>query len=213
MQVVTGAFVVFAAITFLISLKPYWQKIAVAFLVTGIGGLILEKKGFKLEENPRPIAWALIVGGFAFLLVERWLRGKPLRDEVTWTIAFAVGFGQLIAAIFPGASRSGSTILLSLALGLSRPAATEFSFLVGIPTMLAAGGLKIFKALHHAKDVSMAAGGASENWGMVILGTIVAAVVSFAAVKWFLRYIQTHTFSGFGWYRIALGAIVLIFFR
>ncbi|HXT40445.1 MAG TPA: undecaprenyl-diphosphate phosphatase [Candidatus Angelobacter sp.] len=193
--------------------RDYLFKLILAFALTGLGGLILEKKGFKLEENPRPIAWALIVGGIAFLLVERWLRGKPLRDEVTWTIAFAVGVGQLIAAIFPGASRSGSTILLSLALGLGRPAATEFSFLVGIPTMLAAGGLKIFKALHHTKDISMTAGTTPENWSMVILGTIVAAVVSFAAVKWFLRYIQTHTFSGFGWYRIALGAVVLIFFR
>ena len=193
--------------------RDYLLKLILAFSLTGLGGLILEKKGFKLEENPRPIAWALIVGGIAFLLVERWLRGKPLRDEVTWTIAFAVGVGQLIAAIFPGASRSGSTILLSLALGLGRPAATEFSFLVGIPTMLAAGGLKIFKALHHTKDVSMTAAATPENWGMVILGTVVAAVVSFAAVKWFLRYIQTHTFNGFGWYRIALGVVVLIFFR
>jgi undecaprenyl-diphosphatase len=187
--------------------RDYLFKLVLAFCLTGIGGLILEKMAFKLEENPKPIAWALIVGGVAFLLIERWLRGKPMRDEVTWTVAFAVGIGQLIAAIFPGASRSGSTILLSLALGLSRPAATEFSFLVGIPTMLAAGGLKIFKALHHAGAAP------PENWGMVLLGTVIAAMVSFAAVKWFLRYIQTHTFSGFGWYRIALGAIVLIFFR
>jgi undecaprenyl-diphosphatase len=187
--------------------RDYLFKLMLAFCLTGLGGFILDKKGFKLEENPKPIAWALIVGGAAFLLIERWLRGKPMRDEVTWTVAFAVGIGQLIAAIFPGASRSGSTILLSLALGLSRPAATEFSFLVGIPTMLAAGGLKIFKALHHAGAAP------PENWGMVLLGTVIAAMVSFAAVKWFLRYIQTHTFSGFGWYRIALGAIVLIFFR
>src|SRR5437867_1192568 len=108
---------------------------------------------------------------------------------------------------FPCASRSGSTILVSLALGLSRPAATEFSFLVGIPTMLSAGGLKIFKAFHHAK------GATPEHWGMVILGSLVAAVVSFAAVKWFLRFVQSHTFDGFGWYRIALGIAILVFTR
>ena len=75
---------------------------------------------------------------------------------MTWPVAVAVGVGQLVAIIFPGASRSGSTILFSLALGLSRPAATEFSFLVGIPTMLAAGGLEMFKALHHATDTAHA---------------------------------------------------------
>jgi len=193
--------------------RDYLLKLMLAFGLTGAVGFVLEKMGRKLEENPGPVAWALVLGGVAFLLVERWLRNRPLRDEVTWTVAIAVGVGQLIAAYFPGTSRSGATILISLVLGLSRPAATEFSFLVGIPTMLAAGGLKIFKALHHAKDAATTAGAAPEHWGLVILGTMVATVVSFAAVKWFLRYIQTHTFEGFGWYRIALGILILIFFR
>src|SRR5207247_8816332 len=129
--------------------------------------------------------------GILFLAGERWLRQRTLRDQVTWLIVFAVGAGQLIAAVFPGTSRSGATILLALALGLNRPAATEFSFLVGIPTMLAAGGLKIFKALHLAAAAAPATGAGREHWAMVILGTIVAAVVSFAAVKWFLRFVQT----------------------
>ena len=193
--------------------RDYLLKILAAFVLTGGVGVILEKKGFKLPEHLTPVAWALLIGGFAFLLVERWLKDKPLRNEVTWTVAIAVGIGQLIAMVFPGASRSGTTILFSLVLGLSRPAATEFSFLVGIPTMLAAGGLKIFKALHHAKDAAQATAVAPENWGMVILGTIVAAIVSFAAVKWFLRYVQSHTFEGFGWYRIALGLLILILIR
>jgi len=189
--------------------RDYLLKLILAFALTGAVGFLLEKQGFKLKENPRPIAWALLAGGILFLVVERWLRGRALRDEVTWSIAVAVGVGQLIAAVFPGASRSGATILLSLALGLSRPAATEFSFLVGIPTMLAAGGLKIFKALRPASGVA----GAQEHWGMVILGVVVATVVSFVAVKWFLRFIQTHTFEGFGWYRIALGILILAFVR
>src|SRR5438876_1360897 len=176
--------------------RDFLLKIVVAFGLTGVGGVILEKKQFKLPEHLTPVAWALLAGGILFLVVERWLRGKPLRDQVTWPVAFAVGAGQLIAAAFPGASRSGTTILLSLMLGLNRPAATEFSFLVGIPTMLAAGGLKIFRTLHHANDAP------PERWRMVILGAVVAAVVSFAAVKWFLRYVQSHTFEGFGWYRI-----------
>jgi undecaprenyl-diphosphatase len=87
---------------------------------------------------------------------------------------------------------------------LSRPAATEFSFLVGIPTMLAAGGLKIFQALRQDS------GAPAENWGLLFLGAIVAALVSFVAVKWLLRYVQTHTFIAFGWYRIGLGIVILL---
>jgi undecaprenyl-diphosphatase len=90
-----------------------------------------------------------------------------------------------------------------LLLGLARPAATEFCFLVGIPTMLAASGLKIFKALHHPPP-----GTAPEHWGAVLLGFIVSAIVSFIVVKWLLRYVQTHTFTLFGWYRIGLAVLI-----
>lgn len=183
--------------------RDYLLKIAVAFAITGVGGLLLDKAQFKLPEKLLPVAVAMLVGGVLFLVIEAWLRGRTLSHEITWTIVAAVGLGQLIAAIFPGTSRSGATILLALTLGLSRLAATEFSFLVGIPTMLAAGGLKIFKQLHHPTPT------ASEDWGMVLLGSLVAAVVSFVAVKWLLFYVRTHTFSLFGWYRIAFGAFIL----
>lgn len=185
--------------------RDYLLKIIFAFGLTGIGGLILEKKHFKLPEELLPVAIALFAGGILFLIVEHWLRGKSLRNEITWSIALAVGLGQLLAAIFPGSSRSGTTILLALMLGLNRPLATEFSFLVGIPTMLAAGGLKIFKALHHP-----AANAPQENWNMVFLGAIVAAIVSFIAVKWLLRFVQSHTFVSFGWYRIGAGALLFL---
>jgi undecaprenyl-diphosphatase len=184
--------------------RDYAVKLFVAVALTGGPGYILEKKGFKLPEQLMPVGWALLIGGIGFLAVETWLRGKTLQDKVTWSMAVAVGFGQLIAAVFPGASRSGTTILLCLLLGLARPAATEFCFLVGIPTMLAASGLKIFKALHYPP-----LGAPPEHWGMVLLGFVVSAIVSFIAVKWLLRYIQTHTFVIFGWYRIALGLAIL----
>ena len=184
--------------------RDYAGKILLAFVITGIGGFALDKAGFKLPEELWPIAWAILVGGIGFLLVERWLRGHNPHGPVTWSIAAVVGLGQLIAAVFPGTSRSGATILLMLMLGLSRPAATEFSFLVGIPTMLAAGGLKIFRSLHHPPT-----GATPEHWDMVVLGFIMSAFVSFIAVRWLLRYIQTHTFNVFGWYRIALGAGIL----
>jgi len=138
--------------------------------------------------------------------VETMLRGKKTVEEISWTVAVAVGLGQLVAAAFPGASRSGTTIIFSLLLGVSRPAATEFSFLVSIPTMLAAGGYKIFKTLHHADPSAP-----KEDWAMVALATVIAAVVSFVAVKWLLRYVQTHTFIGFGWYRIVVGGALLAY--
>jgi len=190
------------------STKDYLLKILVAFAITGAGGLVLEKKHFKLPETVLPIAIALLVGGILFVVVEMWLKDKPHKDQVSWPIVLAVGIGQLIAAIFPGSSRSGVTILLALILSLNRVAATEFSFLVGIPTMLAASGLKIFKALHHP-----AANGQHENWSMVALGFVVAAVVSFIAVKWLLKYVQTHTFIAFGWYRIGLALLLFLMFR
>ncbi len=185
--------------------RDHLLKIFTAFAVTGAGGLALEMKRFRLPEELLPVAVALFAGGILFLVVERWLRQRALHDQVTWLIVFAVGAGQLIAAVFPGTSRSGATILLALALGLNRPAATEFSFLVGIPTMLAAGGLKIFKALHHA-----AAEAPVEHWTLVALAAAVAAAVSFIAVKWLLRYIQTHTFTAFGWYRIGLAILIAL---
>src|SRR5437660_553093 len=184
--------------------RDYLAKILVAFVITAPGGFVLDKKGFKLEAHLLPISIALFVGGVLFILVEWWLRGKVHQSDVTWPIVLAVGVGQLIAAVFPGSSRSGTTILLALILGLNRVAATEFSFLVGIPTMLAAGGLKILKALRNY------GGAPAEDWGMVALGLFFAAVGSFFAVKWLLRYVQTHTFIAFGWYRIALAIFIAI---
>jgi undecaprenyl-diphosphatase len=179
-------------------------KIAFAFLITAAGGIVLDKLHFKLPEEVLPVALALLIGGVLFLAVEQWLRTRQPANSITWLAAGAVGAAQLIAAVFPGSSRSGATILIALLLGIGRVAATEFSFLVGIPTLLAAGALKTFKALHHP-----AADAPHEDWAMLGLATLVAAVVSFIAVKWLLRYVQTHTFVGFGLYRIALGVILL----
>jgi len=186
--------------------QAYMAKLALAFVITGIGGLVLEKKGFKLPETALPIAVALLVGGIGFLVVEAWLKGRKLSDAVPWSVAVAMGFAQLLAAVFPGTSRSGACILVALVLGLNRPAATEFAFLVGIPTMLAAGGLKILHTLHHP-----VAGAAPEDWNLVGLGFLISAAVSFVVVKWLLGYVQTHTFKAFGWYRIVVAAVVIAF--
>lgn len=188
--------------------RDYAFKLGVAFAITCAGGLILDKFGFQLEDKPIPVAVALLVGGILFIVIERSLTGRRVSDDVSWNVAVIVGAGQLLAAVFPGASRSGTTILLCLLLGLSRSAATEFSFLVSIPTMLAAGGWKILKSLMRGNS-----GGPMENWGEVALGFLISAIVSFAVVRWLLGYIRNHTFAIFGWYRIALGILIILVAR
>jgi undecaprenyl-diphosphatase len=183
--------------------RDYVIKLITAFILTGIGGLALKKAGFDLPKTLSPIAWATLIGGIVILIIEFLVRGKPKTDFVSWPIALIVAGGQLLAAACPGTSRSGATILFAMALGLSRVKATEFSFLVGIPTMFAAGAYETHHELKHAPPGSI-------HWNMVILGTVVAAITAFITVKWLLRFVQSHTFNGFGWYRIALG--VAIFF-
>jgi undecaprenyl-diphosphatase len=183
-------------------LRNYVLKLALAFGITGVGGLILKKLNFELPDKAGPVAWATLIGGMLIIAVEVWLRKRPLRDDVTWTIAALAGVAQLIAAVFPGTSRSGATILMALALGLKRPQAAEFSFLLGVPTLLAAGGLQVVSALKEGETV---------DWPMVLLGMVVSGVTAFVAVKWLLRFVQSHTFVGFGWYRIVLGVLILLF--
>ncbi len=185
--------------------RDYLIKLGSAFLLTAIGGLLLKQFNLRLPTDPRPVALATLVGGIAFVLIERWLKGRPTTDEITWTVALVIGGAQLIAAAFPGASRSGTTILLALMVGLSRPAATEFSFLLGIPTLMAAGAKETYDALKE--------GSQHEPWSLIFLGTIVSAVTAFLAVKWLLGYIRHHTFTPFGWYRIVVGAAILLLVR
>ena len=187
--------------------RDFAAKVALAFIITGVGGYLLEKNGFSLPETEGPIIGALLAGGVLFLVVERYAGSRPMSSEITWTMAVFVGLGQLAAAVFPGASRSGTTILTALILGASRPAATEFSFLVGIPTMLAASSYKIWEATAVGAEKSAP----PEDWALVGLGFLVSAVVSFLVVKWLLAYVQTHTFRLFGWYRIGLSLVWILF--
>jgi undecaprenyl-diphosphatase len=179
------------------------RKVGAAFAITGVGGVLLDLAGFELPEEITPVALALIAGGILFIVVERGLHRPATSGLVTWPMVVAVGLAQVAAAAFPGLSRSGASIIALLVMGLARGAATEFAFIVGIPTLLAAGGWKIFRTLGEP------GGAAAENWTMLATATLVAALVSFAAVQWLLGYIRSHTFTGFGWYRIVLGGVLL----
>lgn len=184
--------------------RDYLGKLLVAFLLTAAGGLVIKKLDVELPHSVAPVAWATLIGGLVILWLERLYKGKAGSAEITWAVAVAVAAAQLLAAVFPGTSRSGASIMMALAFGIARPAATEFSFLLGIPTLLAAGGLKIISEI---KDHGV--GG--EDWSMVALGALVSAVSAFVVVKWLIRFVQNHTFNGFAVYRIVLGAGLLIY--
>jgi len=190
--------------------RRFLAKLAVAFLITGAGGVALKKAGLRLPETAGPVAWATLLGGFVIFASERWVRGRVPQEEVGWPSAIVVGLAQLLAAAFPGTSRSAATILAAMLAGTARPVATEFSFLVGIPTLLSAGALQIFSSWHQASE---SAGAASENWAHLIVAAAVAAATAFLVVRWLLRFVRNHTFNAFGWYRIALGVLILVLLR
>lgn len=190
--------------------RQFLLKLAAAFLITATGGVIMKKAGLELPETAGPVAWATLIGGFVIFAVERWVKGRTPQEEVSWASAIVVGLAQLLAAAFPGASRSGATILAAMVAGTSRKSATEFSFLLGIPTLLSAGALQIFDAWQDARTQGTEM---TENWGQLIVAGLIAAITAFIAVKWLLRFVQTHTFIAFGWYRIGLGLLILFALR
>ena len=180
-------------------------KLLVAFVITCVGAVIMKKLGWELPESARPVAWATLIGGVVIIAVEQWDKKHELTDRISWLVAVSFGLAQLIAMAFPGASRSGSTIMIALALGLARPAATEFSFLLGVPTLLAAGAFQVMDSFKDGTLWTM-------NWGHVALGFVASAVSAFLVVRWLIRFVQGHTFNGFAIYRILLGGVLLLWF-
>jgi undecaprenyl-diphosphatase len=184
--------------------RDYLCKLCAAFLVTVLFGLAAELAGAELPETIAPVAVALIVGGLVIFVAEYYARRHAPAERVTWKVVVAVGVAQVVAGIFPGTSRSAAAIFAAMFAGLTaRPRAAEFAFLVGIPTMLAATVLALIKML---------AGGTAgaEAWGQLAVAFVTAAFVGFASVKWLLGYISGHSFVVFGWYRIALGIVLLL---
>jgi undecaprenyl-diphosphatase len=184
--------------------RDYAAKLVVAFLVTAILGFVVTRLGFKLPERITPVAWAFVIGGLWMIAAEYFAAKRPESAKVTWLVAILVGLAQIVAAIFPGTSRSSATIFIAMLAGTSnRPAATEFAFLVGIPTMFAATGYELLKAVK--------TGEAHEDWTALIIAFAVSTITAFVAVKWLLGYIRSHHFTPFAIYRIVLGALLLLF--
>jgi undecaprenyl-diphosphatase len=185
--------------------RSYALKLLLSFAVTAAGGLLVKRLGWELPETVRPVAWALLIGAVWMLVAEQLAaRRGGERTAISWTTAILVGIAQVVAGVFPGTSRSAATIFVALLAGTtSRAAATEFAFLVGIPTMFAATGYEFLSLLRHG-------GIGHEDWSALAVAFVASTITAFIAVKWLLRYIQSHRFTVFALYRLVLGAALLL---
>ena len=184
-----------------------WFKVFAACIPAAVVGLLLDDWIDEHLYNPWTVAIALIVFGIAFIVVENWNKNKTPNvnsiSDLTYKMAFIIGCFQLLAAVFPGTSRSGATIVGALLIGISRTVAAEFTFYLAIPVMFGASLLKIVKF-----------GGSMSGGELAVLLTamVTAFVVSLFVIKFLMDYIKKHDFKVFGWYRIALGLLVILYF-
>ncbi len=184
-----------------------WLKIIVATIPAAVVGVLFEDEMNRYFNNYQTVAIMLILFGILFIVVENYNKNRKTKVnsivEITYQTAFIIGIFQLIAAIFPGTSRSGATIIGALLLGVSRTTATEFTFFLAIPAMFGASLLKLMKF-----------GLAFTTSEMLILwiGMATAFIVSILAIKFLMGYIKKNDFKPFGWYRIILGIVVLGYF-
>ncbi len=183
----------------------FTRNVIVAFIPAAVIGLALHKRIEALLGNAEVVAWALIVGGFAILAVERLAKPRHVAGVAEMPLGTTIGIGiiQCIAMI-PGMSRSGATIMGALSLGVERKTAAEFSFFLAIPTMLGASTVELLKNRHEL----MAPGGVGP--GTIAIGFLVAFIVALAVIKAFVAVVSKRGFAPFAWYRIVVGAIALV---
>ena len=178
-----------------------WRHLIVAFIPAAVMGLAFGNLIKTYLFKPVPVALAFIIGGIIILWVDRGTRAVRVESTraMTWLDALKVGFAQCFALI-PGTSRSGATIIGGMLFGLSRQAATEFSFFLAVPTLIAAGA---YDSLKHRDLFSV------NDLGMWTVGLVASFVSAFLVIRWLIRYVATHDFRWFAWYRIAFGIVVL----
>ena len=188
-----------------------WVKILIACVPAAIVGVLFDDKLNELFYNPTTVAIMLILFGILFIIIEIYNKGKSPKinslSKITYTVAIMIGIFQLIAAVFPGTSRSGATIVGALLIGVSRTIAAEFTFFLAIPVMLGASALKLVKFALKTGFVMT-----GNEVAILSVGTFVAFIVSIIAIKFLMSYIKSNDFKVFGWYRIILGILVLAYF-
>lgn len=184
-----------------------WLKIIVSCVPAAIVGVFFDDELEAVFYNWQTVSAALIVFGVLFILIERRNKGREPKinsiNDITYQTAFIIGIFQLIAAVFPGTSRSGATILGALLIGVSRSVAAEYTFFLAVPVMFGASALKLVK---FGFDFT------SQELVILFAGLVSAFVVSILAIKFLMSYIKKHDFTVFGWYRIILGAAVILYF-
>jgi undecaprenyl-diphosphatase len=178
-----------------------WRNLIVAFIPAAVMGLAFGNLIKTYLFKPVPVALAFIIGGIIILWVDRGTRAVRVESTraMTWLDALKVGFAQCFALI-PGTSRSGATIIGGMLFGLSRQAATEFSFFLAVPTLIAAGA---YDSLKHREHFYV------NDLGMWSVGLVASFASAFLVIRWLIRYVATHDFRWFAWYRIAFGIVVL----
>lgn len=184
-----------------------WFHILVSCVPAAIVGVLFDEQLEALFYNYQTVAIMLILFGVAFIVIENYHKGKKAKVNtlvgIDYKLAFWIGMFQLIAAIFPGTSRSGATIVGALLLGISRTVAAEYTFFLAIPVMFGASALKLFKFGLAFTPMQVF---------LLLLGMIVSFAVSVIAIKFLMKYIKNHDFKAFGYYRIVLGIVVFLFF-
>ncbi|UIJ45498.1 undecaprenyl-diphosphate phosphatase [Sphingomonas cannabina] len=181
------------------------RNLALAFLPSAVIGVIVYKAVKAMLENPTIVAVALIVGGVAILVIERLVRDAKVHsvEGMSWRTALGIGVIQCLSMI-PGVSRSGATIMGALGLGVERRTAAEFSFFLAVPTMLAASAYDLYKNHEHLGDT---------GWSQIAVGFVVSFVVALLVIRWFVGIVTRHGFAPFAWYRIAAGALALVWLQ
>lgn len=184
----------------------FYLLIGAAFIPTAIVGLLAKKHIDALLENVEVVAWMLLLGGIVLLFVDRFFEAnetEAVEKELDFKTAFVIGTIQCLAMV-PGVSRSAATIIGGLSQKLTRKAAAEFSFFLAVPTMAAA----TLKSMYDEKELLLQSTG--HEWLLLLVGNVVAFAVAYLAIKSFIAFLQKKGFRAFGWYRIALGATLLI---
>ena len=182
----------------------YW-KLLVAFLPAAIIGFLAGDLIDSVLENVWVVSVMLILGGVFMLFVDKWFNKPAKNQTITYKKSFFIGLAQCIAMI-PGVSRSMATIVGGMSQKLSRETAAEFSFFLAVPTMLAASGYKLLKAILEPSGVQML----TDNLVPLIVGNVVAFIVAILAIKFFISFLTKHGFKAFGYYRIIVGALIIV---
>lgn len=184
-----------------------WLKIIVSCVPAAIVGVFFDDQLEAVFYNWQTVSAALIIFGILFIIIEKRNRGREPKinsiNDITYQTAIIIGMFQLIAAVFPGTSRSGATIVGALLIGVSRSIAAEYTFFLAVPVMFGASALKLVKFGFDFSSMELA---------ILAVGLISAFVVSILAIKFLMSYIKKHDFTVFGWYRIVLGAAVILYF-